>query len=387
MSIVESGDETSSANADVSDLGRTPERRSVIRTVLIGCVLALLIPLVWSYTSSLTGSGTDGVAARSVEWLRFHGMSRLVVEAERLWYSHHPPPRGGKPKGGIPRADTPQAPSAPAPVASIAGPPLPGEGIWHAVGRRAQGKPILYVTTIRPDPVHTSLLTGIARIDTSLSRTVMYAGTQVPGGMWRDMAPIPLATRASLVAAFNSGFRLQESQGGYYQQGQMVRPMVDGQATLVIHPDGSATIAKWGRDARMGPGVTEARQNLDLIVDGGKPAPALDENWNGRWGYTLGNDIYVWRSGLGVTADGALLYAVGPGLTARTLANVLVAAGAVRAMELDINPEWTDFFWYDSPDEAHPQIVTSTKLIDGIHQPPDRYFYESRKDFIAVFTR
>jgi len=369
------------------DSKQQSKKVSLIRWGALALALIVLTPIAWSYTSALRAPGTDSIGARSVEWLRSHGMTKLVVEAERFWYSHHRPPRGGKPKGGIPGAGTTQLSSAPTRVKSIAGPALPGEGIWRPVGRLAHGRPVLYITAIRPDPVHTSLLTAIARIDTTVTRTVMYAGFQEPGGVWRDMAPVPLGARASLVATFNSGFRLQDAQGGYYQEGRMIRPMVDGQATLVIRPDGSATVAKWGRDAVMGPGVAEARQNLDLIVDEAKPSPALNEDWSGRWGYTLGNSTFVWRSGLGVTADGSLLYAAGPGLTARSLANVLVAAGALRAMELDINPEWTDFVWYNSPDRAHSQDVTPTKLLEEMQQPADHYFYATSKDFFAVYIR
>ena len=57
----------------------------------------------------------------------------------------------------------------------------------------------------------------------------------------------------------------------------------------------------------------------------------------------MGNAIYVWRSGIGITADGALVYVGGPGLNITDLANLLVRAGAVRAMELDINTDWVNF--------------------------------------------
>ena len=54
----------------------------------------------------------------------------------------------------------------------------------------------------------------------------------------------------------------------------------------------------------------------------------------------------MWRSGLGVTADGALVYVGGPGLDIADLANILVRAGAVRAMELDINTDWVNYSTY-----------------------------------------
>ena len=61
----------------------------------------------------------------------------------------------------------------------------------------------------------------------------------------------------------------------------------------------------------MSPSVVAVRQNLDLIVDNGPPVPGLDANDNHRWGATLGGRVQVWRSGLGVTADGALVYVGG----------------------------------------------------------------------------
>ena len=92
----------------------------------------------------------------------------------------------------------------------------------------------------------------------------------------------------------------------------------------------------------MTPDVVSVRQNLDLLVDNGRPVPGLNANDTTQWGFTLGNAVYVWRSGIGVTADGALVYVGGPGLNITDLANLLVRAGAVRAMELDINTDWVN---------------------------------------------
>ena len=44
-----------------------------------------------------------------------------------------------------------------------------------------------------------------------------------------------------------------------------------------------------------------------------------------------------------MTAAGDLVYVGGPDLDPASLARLLIAAGAVRAMELDINPEWVSF--------------------------------------------
>jgi len=56
-----------------------------------------------------------------------------------------------------------------------------------------------------------------------------------------------------------------------------------------------------------------------------------------------------WRSGAGVTANGALVYIEGPALSPLQLAQLLVRAGVVRGMELDINPNWPVFATYNPP--------------------------------------
>ncbi|MCW3045339.1 MAG: hypothetical protein JWL57_3497 [Actinobacteria bacterium] len=133
----------------------------------------------------------------------------------------------------------------------------------------------------------------------------------------------------------------------------------------------------------MNPTIAFARQNLELIVDGGQPA--ADLNTNSRvWGASLGSAVYVWRSGLGITADGAMLYAAGDGLSAATLADVLMRAGAVRAMELDINSAWVDFFSYaHQPDGS----ITVNKLLPDMHPSITNYLTASSRDFIALFSR
>ncbi|HVA08705.1 MAG TPA: hypothetical protein VNG12_18380, partial [Acidimicrobiales bacterium] len=166
-------------------------------------------------------------------------------------------------------------------------------------------------------------------MDTTLLSATLYSGSFIPGlGPWHDTAPVSSSAAGRLVAAFNSGFRMQDAHGGYYSEGRTVLPLRQGDASIVVYGDGRVTVAKWGRDATMGRDVVAVRQNLRLLVDRGAPVPGLESNDTSQWGATLGNKVYVWRSGLGVTADGALVYVGGPGLNITTLANLLVRAGA-----------------------------------------------------------
>jgi hypothetical protein len=123
-----------------------------------------------------------------------------------------------------------------------------------------------------------------------------------------------------------------------------------------------------------------ARQNLPLIVQNGRLNPALS---NGAlWGATLGNAVRVWRSGVGVDARGNLIYAAADIQTAQSLAEILKHAGAVRAMELDINFEWTTLNFYGRWGAGHP-----TKLLPGMDRPAVRYLTPDDRDFFAVYAR
>jgi uncharacterized protein YigE (DUF2233 family) len=227
-------------------------------------------------------------------------------------------------------------------------------------------------------------------MDTKLLSATLYSGSTIPGGgPWHDTAPISAASARTLVAAFNAGFLMRNAEGGYYTQGQAVDPLRTGAASFVVYNDGTATVGQWGRDVTMGPDVRSVRQNLDLVVDNGHPVPGLDANDTTRWGFTLADRVYVWRSGVGVTADGALVYVGGPDLNITDLADVLVRAGAVRAMELDINTDWVNFSTYAPPSPtgaAGPG--NGTELLSAMAGEAGRYF-ESwwSRDFITMSAR
>jgi hypothetical protein len=374
--------------------------RSVVarpRRVFAVLLLVGVAVVAWSYLHALSSPGTDSLGAKSVEWVRGHGGSGLVQWVEKEWYSHHPPPVGGAPHprnlpkfpavpAGFYRPTTAGLPP-PAAVPPITKPAVPGEGQWVPVGQPVDGAPAVYATFVRPDPVHTSLVTGVAWMDTHLLRAVLYAGYQVPGGSaWTPTAPIA-PSAGQLVAAFNSGFRLQDAAGsGYYSEGRTAAPIINGYASLVIYNDGRATVGMWGRDVTATPDVVSIRQNLNLVVDHGRPVPGLTDDKFQKWGATLGNKLYVWRSGIGVTANGALIYAAGSGLSIYTLADVLARSGAVRAMELDINTDWVDYFYFNPPSGAAAAPSNATKLLPQMVQSTKRYFEPSSRDFIAMFA-
>ncbi|MGP0107858.1 MAG: hypothetical protein ACLPR9_03150 [Acidimicrobiales bacterium] len=68
----------------------------------------------------------------------------------------------------------------------------------------------------------------------------------------------------------------------------------------------------------MTPAVVPMRKNLCLLVDYGQLVPGPDATDTTQWGGTLGNGVYVWRSGLGVTPTAPSPMWVDPGSTTPT---------------------------------------------------------------------
>ena len=264
-----------------------------------------------------------------------------------------------------------------------------GQGRWGPVGRPVDGRPVIYETTLQP-PQDPGTVAGVAWMDTKLLRPVLYSGSLSPGGYgWKYTAPVQGSAAQALVVAFNGGFQFPSTDGGYFSESKMVFPLRVGAASLVIYKNGAAMIGEWGRDARMTRNVVAVRQNLNLLVDNGQAVPGLNPNDIWTWGPTLGGIPNVWRSGLGETANGAFVYVAGPSLTVVDLASLLVQAGAVRAMELDINPYWTVFATYSPPTPtaaATPQ--NGADLLLSMAGTPWRFFDPAwDRDFIAMLAR
>ncbi|SEL57310.1 phosphodiester glycosidase family protein [Streptacidiphilus jiangxiensis] len=374
--------------------------RRLLRMRSVQAVLALIgvffVWLCWSIGSALAAPGDDSVVARVAEWARDHHLGPVVTFLEDQQYKAHPPKIGGKPTmalapNGAPVQNTTTKPAlkpiVPARLVSPAGAPLPGEGTWQTL-ENVDGTPALLGAFLRPDNEHTSYVAAVVSMDQRLVRFALHPGESDPGpGNWGVPPTIPTGQRTGLLATFNGGFKVinDEAQGGFYLNGTTRGTLTDGAASLVFTKDGKATVADWGRDATLTPNVTGVRQNLKLIVDHGKVPDSVDNNVESGWGLTIAGKYFVWRSGVGVTADGRLLYAYGPALSVRTLGDLLASAGAVRAMQLDINPAWMSFMYYKAqPDPANP---TPVKLLPNQERPADRYYEDTSRDFTAVFAR
>jgi hypothetical protein len=361
--------------------------------VLVAAFVAL-VPAAVSYSETMAEPSNSSLGIRSVEWLRDHGAAGLVSEVESIYYALTAPSKGGPTLRALPevgyeaaaRARTQRlqtqrlAAANPHRVAPIIHPALPGEGIWHATRPGLGAAAPLLVTTLRNQPEYPRVVAGLAWIDTKRTVLTLNPGRLQPSvPLPRGSMDVPQARRAKLLATFNSGFKLSDSRGGFVEGGHAYATMQNGMATLVGYRDGRIDVIDWHYGSRAPSSVLFARQNLPLIVDGGHPTPNLN---NGEWGATVGNAILVWRSGIGVDRYGNLIYAAGEDQSVSSLADTLAHAGAVRAMELDINSYWVSFIAYGGPGAGAP-----VNLLSGMERPASRYLTPDDRDFFALYSR
>jgi hypothetical protein len=127
-----------------------------------------------------------------------------------------------------------------------------------------------------------------------------------------------------------------------------------------------------------GEAVYSVRQNLWLLVAGGRPTAQAARWW--RWGGTVGHAEYVARSALGQDAAGDIFYAASMSTTPADLAVALARSGARTGMELDINPEWVQLAVAVSPGGP------LAKAIPGQVRPATQYLTGWTRDFVTVLA-
>jgi hypothetical protein len=358
-----------------------------LRRIALVAGLLVLAPSFASYLQAMSRPSNSSLGIRSVEWLRDNGAAALVARVESFYYSLTAPSKGGPTLRSLPRvgvgpgAAASQAGEAtlPATVTPLIRPALPGEGVWRPTRLQPEAQPKVLVTTVRDQPEYPRVLVGLAWIDTHRTTLTLNPGRLEPSvSIPRGAMEVPPAKRPFLLASFNSGFKLSDDHSGFILGGHAYAPMRNGQATLVGYDNGSVDVTNWQYGPSAPANVSFARQNLPLIVDGGVAVANVANT--GEWGATVGNATLVWRSAIGVDRHGNLIYAAGEDQTVSSLAQALIHAGAVRAMELDINSYWVSFITYGLPEAGRPR-----NLLSGMERSSSRYLEPDDRDFFAVY--
>ncbi len=265
--------------------------------------------------------------------------------------------------------------------------PVNNEGAW-------KNKPISLFpdeevaayTFVRPDPARPFAVVSVVQIDMKALRLGLVAGTKEPGGAVGKPGPgsIPkdIIESGKLVAAFDGGFQYRDGEYGMIVDNVSYLPLKNDTGTLVGFKNGTLRIVNY-TGQEIGSDMIFVRQNCPILIENGSMA-VLDSRNKNLWGRTLTSDTYTWRSGLGLNKNGNLLFAVGNNLTPATLAKALKMAGAQDAIQLDINPYWVRFNFFDSIGNGRYKSTTLNKsLQDGSKQ----YLSKYNKDFFYLYKK
>jgi hypothetical protein len=256
----------------------------------------------------------------------------------------------------------------------VEGPGQPGPG-WKRVATIG-GRPAAWIA-------QRSGVT-LLRFDQRLVHLALHAGSSEPGGQgWTYEDHIGTSEIHRVVAAFNGGFKLSNGSVGFMADGRVVVPIAGGLGSIVTYQNGTTQIGAWheGVPTRRLT-VVSVLQNLHLLVDHGAAAPTVETCIRACWGLTLGGGPEVARSALGITGDGQLVWAAGEHLSPAMIAHALVDAGVVRAVQLDINPEWIAGYLY----LHHGGGPTAAPLVPGQFGIPGRFLAPNGRDFFTVLV-
>ncbi len=299
-------------------------------------------------------------------------------------------------------------------------PQMPGEGIWvkQELSEGDNSYPLIYKTFYRPSSEYPNAIAYMMLLNMKRISPKMYLGSAEP--YWKDSCPrLESADLSRLLAITNALWITKHAgRGGIILQGEVLKPMEKGVATIVFYKNGSADILDWSDQVPVSE-VQDARQLLHLIVKDGQvltsvvrrgvllsaeiglgsllneeqpitmvPAAAPGEKPTSKMNFTSGDLWFLaTRSAFGIRPDGNLVFAVGHHISTVDLAKSLALAGCVRGIHGDANPG-------NCLGVIYPRD-TAGKISDKVRLSPaqskstvDRYLKGvAQKDFFAFFRR
>ncbi len=269
----------------------------------------------------------------------------------------------------------PTAPEAPPPPHLQVSPPTRLSSAWSTVAR-VHGAPAAWLAERNG--------TTLMRFEQSLVHLTLHAGSSDGGaGGWAYGDRVTRREIHLLLAAFNGGFKLTYPGTGFVSAGRVGAALHSGLGSIVTYTDGTTAIGAWRA------GVPSARktiysvlQNQHLLVDRGRVQGSATTCILSCFGATIGSHTVVARSALGIARSGQLIWAAGSQLTPAGLGRALVAAGALRAVELDINPDWVAGYLYPH----HPSGPSPVPVVPGQRGIAGQLLAPYARDFFAVIA-
>jgi hypothetical protein len=264
-----------------------------------------------------------------------------------------------------------------------------GDGVWVAAEPERSGEaPLAFKTLIHPDPERSYAELFVVALDLARVELHAVAGSAEPENETREArayeraAVVPTEHRATLLAAFNGGFKSTHGHFGMHVDGVTLAPPKQHACTIARSADGGLEIGTF--DKLVDPGRTLwFRQTPRCMVEAGVQHPGLANSRS--WGATVDGKTVIRRSAIGLDRERSVLFVgISNSTTADALARGMQHAGAATVAQLDVNYSFPRFLFY-----AHTESgIQTVPLAEGFVYSDGQYVEgSSPRDFFYLTRR
>lgn len=343
----------------------------VSRSWLAALTATLVLVAGWTLLQRIPGALP--AAANALRWLvgdravtRLEdGVYSLTDQVKRRAYRHRAPEAhwAVEAPSAAPAASSVSTIGAPAPEPSIpsfrpvdVGPmqaenAAPGDGVWLPAEPGATAADALsFKTLLHPDPERSYAELFVVALDLARVELHAMAGSSepensAPGAQaYQRRARVPEPHQASLLAAFNGGFKSTHGHFGMRVEGVTLAPPRPHSCTIAMQKDGKLAIGTFSQLDNVD-GMVWFRQTPRCMVERGVRHPNLANSRS--WGATLDGKTVIRRSAIGLDERGNVLFVgISNSTTADALARGMQHAGAHTVAQLDVNYSFPRFLFY-----------------------------------------
>ncbi len=239
------------------------------------------------------------------------------------------------------------------------------DGRWLFVADDAEpnGAPVMAKTQLHPDPKRPHAAVAVVAIDLGRARLEMVPGTREPESpstvTVARPGKVPESDHAALIATFNGGWQAIHGHYGMMVDGVTYLPPRENSCTIgIVKDSGALRIGTWRLLGDERASFRAYRQTPQCLWEAGVMNRELSDGTR-NWGAAVGGDTVIRRSAIGLDPERRVLfYGMGDNLTAKTLGEAMVMAGASDVAELDVNWTFPRFLLYGHESGA-PRVTSA----------------------------
>jgi hypothetical protein len=267
----------------------------------------------------------------------------------------------------------------------------PGDGQWVVLPESTPpDQARMWKTLLHPDKSRSWAELFVVALDLRRLRVHLVPGTREPAATVKEALDIPRLGKvpdehhASVLAAFNGGFKTEHGHYGMSVNGVTLVPPHDEACTVAYFKDHSLRIGSLSKVKDQLDEASWWRQTPTCMFEEGSMHPRMAEGFVTRWGSTLDGETVIRRSAIGIDAAGTTLYVgISNHTTAPAIAKGMRHAGASTVAQLDINFSFPKFVTF------RPSTVSKLRfavpLADGFEFSENEYLRKpSYRDFFYV---